>query len=1293
MKPPEAPPLDARLGPEATGRFLSNGRYHLFLTPTGSGYSECGGLRLNHWAGDRTEDADGFHFYLRDRDTAQVWQLGRGADDGSGSVGVTGAGRLDGRIDISHEQAGIECLSRVFIPPGLDMEVRRLSLRNLSNRTRTIEIRSLVEVVLNSAAAHAAHPVFSRLFLQTSVHPEERLLLAHRRPRGHGENFPELFHAVAGGEEWWYETDRSRFIGRRLPGEWPAALLAPQPGHGRVGNVLDPVLSHGVLLVIEPGGFASVDFSLGLAADADQARRLARQLADRDEVDLWMAGARELDRAHREAAGVARGEADHLEALAGSVLLGAAPRQPDAEGAGPLLPTHQTDLAELGLRPGRALALFDPDPASDSAVRADLTAWFNRMATYWGALALPIDALIIGPGAGANGAGSSIRRANPTSRQRSALRREARLLVETTIPSFDRVAPLKPIEAARTRMAAPPASAAPPGSHREPLRFDNGTGGFSADGREYVVRLDWRPGLGFKRPPLPWTNVIANEEFGLLVSEIGAGSTWSGNSREHRLTPWSNDPQLDPPGECFYIRDEESGRFWSPLPGPAPLPVDQEMRHGFGYSRATMVGEGLEHRTEIFVARHDPVRFTRIHLVNRSGRPRRLSFYGMNRLVLGTTPAETARFVSTGIDGMTGALMADNRNGGDFAGRVAFADVVASRPILGRSLTADRTAFIGLHGSVAAPIAVRHGGDLDGRTGNDLDPAFVHRIELELPADADVDVTFLLGDAASRDEARMLVGRYHATGEIGETWERVRRFWQEEFAPLQIRTPSPALDLMVNGWLPYQTMACRIWGRTAFYQSGGAHGFRDQLQDSASLMLLRPDLTREQILRHAAHQFVEGDVLHWWHPPGDAGIRTRFTDDLLWLPLLTGQYLAATGEAALLDEEVPYRTARLLDHEEDEAFLRSEPSDESGSVYEHCLRAIDRSLAVGAHGLPLFGTGDWNDGMNRVGRLGHGESVWMGFFLHQVLGEFLPLCEARGDRARADRYRKHRDDLRASLNDGGWDGAWYRRGYYDNGVPLGSITSDECRIDALAQSWAVLSGAAPADRAREAMDQVERQLISGPDRLIRLLTPPFEFTTEDPGYIKGYVAGVRENGGQYTHAATWVVRAMAELGRNNRAAALLDLLNPILNAATPEQVARYQVEPYVVAADIYSVAPHVGRGGWTWYTGSSGWMYRVALESILGLHWVGGKELHLAPCIPDDWPGFTIHWRYPGSRTVWNIEVTNPGRNGLGARTAHLDGVPTTIANGAAVIPLVDDGRTHRITLTTGAPVPVVATP
>jgi cyclic beta-1,2-glucan synthetase len=784
---------------------------------------------------------------------------------------------------------------------------------------------------------------------------------------------------------------------------------------------------------------------------------------------------------------------------------------------------------------------------------------------------------------------------------------------------------------------------------------------------------------------MPWVNVIANETFGFLVSESGAGYTWSRNSRENRLTPWYNDPVTDPYGEALYVRDEDARVFWSPLPGPVPLAAACEVRHGFGYTQWRHRSVDLEQEVLQFVPRHDPVKITRLRLTNTGDRTRRLSLFAYHRLVLGALAADSSRFVITEVDSDSGAILAQNRLNNEFYDAIVFAAAVAPPGAELIRCTGDRTAFVGRHGCLEVPAAVGDALELDGRTGAGLDPCAALQVTVHIEPGATVECSFLLGENTDKASARALVERYRRPAAIANALRAVRKFWTRTLSAVRIETPSPAIDLMVNGWLLYQDLSCRLWGRSAFYQSGGAFGFRDQLQDAAALIYSRPDLTRAQIVLHATHQFVEGDVLHWWHPPTGRGIRTHFSDDLLWLPYVTAFYVHTTGDWGVLDQSAGFVMARALEPDEDEACLFPQPAGEAADIYTHCCRALDRSLTCGAHGLPLMGTGDWNDGMNRVGREGRGESVWLGFFLYRVLGDFIPICERRAERVRAQRYPDYQAQLRSALDEAGWDGSWYRRAYYDDGTPLGSAQNEECRIDALAQAWAVLSKAAPPERAAQAMDAVERQLVSEEAGLIRLLTPPFDRDPHDPGYIKGYVPGIRENGGQYTHAAIWVVQALAELGRRERAAAYLEMLGPISHTRTPDQVAVYQVEPYVVAADIYGVSPHVGRGGWTWYTGSAGWMYRVALESVLGFRLDHGNMIRLKPCIPDHWPQFRITFRLFDEKTRYEIVVHNPTGCAATVQAVAIDGQPGDIEAGAARIPLVSDGCTHAVAVVLGS--------
>ena len=822
-----------------------------------------------------------------------------------------------------------------------------------------------------------------------------------------------------------------------------------------------------------------------------------------------------------------------------------------------------------------------------------------------------------------------------------------------------------------------PMAAASPRPERLPAsrmrgRFDTKTG-------EYRMHLPWS-GQGLDLPPMPWTNVIANPHFGCIVSETGAGYTWGRNSQANRLTPWSNDPVSDPHGEALYLRDEDSREFWSPLPGPAPAPVAYEARHGFGHSGFTLNWSGLHQETRIFVPAQDPVKITSLRLHNRGDALRRLSLYAYQRLVLGTRlPAIGA--IRSWREGA--ALCAGNAQAGDFAGGIAFACIVAGRPIL-EEFSCDRRSFIGDRGSLRAPAALCSEG-LDGAAGAQLDPCFAQRLRVDLQPGESVELHLVFGEALGEDELARLLGRYGDPAAIEAARTQAAEAWRDTLGAVRVQTPVARIDHLLNGWLPYQVLSCRMWGRSAFYQSGGAYGYRDQLQDAGNLCLLRPDLTRQQILLHAAHQFAEGDVLHWWHDaPIGRGLRTRFSDDLLWLPSVTAHYLQTTGDASVLDETAPFLRAPLLGEGQDEEYLKPETAG-SASVFEHCCRAIDRSLTRGSHGLPLMGTGDWNDGMNRVGREGRGESVWLGFFLVTVLDAFIPLTLQRGETQRAERYAVYRGQLGTALEQGGWDGGWYRRAYYDDGTPLGTHEAAECRIDGLVQAWSVLSGAASPERARQAMEAVCSELVDERQGLIRLLTPPFVDTPHDPGYIKGYVAGIRENGGQYTHAACWMIAAAARLRWRHRAAHWLAMISPGAHTRTAALRQRYKVEPYVIAADIYGSEPHEGRGGWTWYTGAAGWAWRVGLEEVLGLRLEQGHTLVLNPCIPDEWPEFSIDYRVPGSATRYLVQVRNPDRCAARIVAATLDGADLPLQEGQVRVNLERDGRTHQVALTLGS--------
>ena len=1290
----------AELDPIRAG-LLSNGTYRTLVRERGGGYSAFGDLALTRWRADALERLDGFQLYLRDLADGRWW---------SATTSLDGDRVLDrrfegspGRVRQGGTADGVEFQLDTCVLTQDPGELRHLVLRNHSARTRLIEVTSFCEIALLQLEADLAHPGFSRLFVQTEFESATGLLMARRRARRSGEIWPVLAHTLLGAGSLQVESDRGRFIGRGRDLSRPLAMQGSASLSGTTGSVLDPALCLRRVIEMAPGGEGTLLALLAASAETEDVRQMAIRLADDGERDRAFERAGEAARERFAECGLTPDQAARLEALAVALQCGPRGPRPTPRAADLARNAHQR-RQRLGLDSARPMVLIDERSADSSPDRESLARAFR----YWRSLGCEINAAVItgepsasGESAPAGDDGLRVFSAASLDREdldvvlaaarvvtREDWRADGSSAATTPLPADDagRTEPLRsrpalPAEGARKPVPeiSGPALPAP----AEALRFFNGYGGFSEPGDEYVIHVDCDAGGVVGLPPRPWVNVIANPRCGFLLSETGAGFTWSANSRERRLSPWANDPLLDPNQEALYLRDDESREFWSPLPGPSPAEGRYEVRHGFGYSVCRYTRGAIEQEVRAFVPVSDPVKLVQVRLVNHGSSARRLSLFGFQRLVLGELPIRSARFVETWLE--DGAVLARNPMSGEFAARVAFASLAVEGVPATLLYSGDRAEFLGPGGSLRSPRALSQV-NLMSRVGSGLDPCFAEQATFELAAGAAAEVLLLFGEGDHPDEARELLARYRESGAATQALADSRRSWQRLLGTIQVETPVPALDLMVNGWLLYQTVSCRMWGRSALYQSGGAFGFRDQLQDAAALVAVRPDWTRAQILLHAAHQFVEGDVLHWWHPPADRGLRTRFADDLLWLPYVTSHYVRATGDREILAEMVPYLKAGLLAEGQDEALVPAEPAHEFRELYEHCCRAIDRSMATGDHGLPLFGTGDWNDGMNAVGRLGRGESVWMGFFLYAVLGDFLPLCRAQGDQLRAVRYQEHRERLRTALELEAWDGEWYRRGWYDDGAPLGSKDSDECQIDALVQAWAVISGAAARPRTETAMNEVEARLVLEREQLVRLLDPPFDRTVHDPGYIRGYLPGVRENGGQYTHAALWVVRALFEIDRPHRAAKLLEMLSPVSHTASRAAADLYEVEPYVVAADVYGAPPHVGRGGWTWYTGSAGWMFRVVIESLFGMRFDAGNRLLVSPRVPIGWKALRVRYRPPGRGGVLEIDMKSTALRTAVVLSAELDGVALPVEAGEVTINLPEGAGTHQVNILLGDP-------
>jgi cyclic beta-1,2-glucan synthetase len=1276
---------------------LSNGRYSVMVTASGSGYSRWRDVAITRWREDTTCDGWGSYIYLRDLGSGRVWSAGyqpSGSEPDAYDVVFA-----EDKAEILRDDGAIRTRLEIAISPEDDAEVRRVSITNHDGGVKEIELTSYAEIALGRQPDDVAHPAFAKLFVETEFVPTLGAILATRRRRSDGD--PQVWAAhlvVVEGEasaEVQFETDRARFLGRGQTSRDPAAVRSGWPLSNTVGPVLDAVFSLRQRVRIPPGATVRLAFWT-LAAPT---REAIIDLADKHHDAMAFERATTLAWTHAQIQlrhlGVSTAEAHLFQRLANHVLfsnlgLRATP-EVIRQGAGkasmlwalgisgdiPIVLVHVADNDDLEIV-GQLLRAHDYWRLKQLAV--DLVIVNERGASYVQDLQSALDALVRRhhdmPKVAADGRGAvHVVRADLVSTELVDLMRAAARVVIHSSGSHGSLAE----QVDRTRDLSPPV--APPlwrapredGSQTHPprpdLEFFNGLGGFSAGGREYVTVLD-----GAVRTPAPWINVIANPALGFQVSTEGGGYTWAFNSQQNQLTPWSNDAVADPPGEAIYLRDEETGAVWTPTALPIREPGSRyTATHGQGFTRFGLIAHGVELDLCQFVPIDDPIKISRLTITNISAAVRRLSVTAYVEWVLGTSRSATAPFILTEIDPRTRAMFAQNPWNTEGGERVAFADLAGRQT----AWSGDRAEFIGRDGALARPRGLAPGAQLSNRVGAGLDPCGALQCSLTLAPGASAEVVFFLGETAGRSEAQALVAKYR-TIDLDTAFNDVAKQWDEVTGAVQVKTPDRALDVLLNRWLPYQTLACRIWARTGFYQASGAYGFRDQLQDVMALCVSRPDLARAHVLKAAARQFPEGDVQHWWLPETGRGIRTRVTDDRVWLAYVTAHYVDVTGDRSVLDERLAFLDGPTLHDGERDNFFQPTVSKKQASVFEHCALALDKSLAVGAHGLPLMGTGDWNDGMDRVGEGGKGESVWLGWFLCSTIGAFAPIAEARGELDRARGWRDHAEALKRSLDDQAWDGDWYRRGYFDDGSPLGSASNGECRIDSIAQSWGVISAAADPAHADRAMAAVDKYLVRVADKLVLLFTPPFELAAPDPGYIKGYPPGVRENGGQYTHAAVWAAFAYAELGDGDKAFEVLSLLNPIRHADSEVGVQRYMVEPYVISADVYSVEPHVGRGGWTWYTGSAGWFYRVALERLLGFR-VQGDKLLIDPCIPKSWASFDITFRRGGAH--YQIRVENPRGVCRGVRSVTLDGQAVC---GDLAVPLVDDGVGHTVLVILG---------
>jgi len=1265
---------------------LSNeGRYRVMITNAGGGYSNWKDIAVTRWREDSTCDNWGAFCYLRDAENGNFW---------SATYQPTlhrpekyEAIFSKGRAEFRRRDFDIDTHTIIVVSPEDDIELRRVHLTNRTRTNRIIDITSYAEVVLAPNGADLAHPAFSNLFVQTEIIYQRQAILCTRRPRSVDEHSPWMFHlmAVHGAEIRGisFETDRTQFIGRGNTVVSPQAMTISKSLSGSQGSVLDPIVAIQFKILLEPEGSATIDIVTGISESREEALNLVEKYQDMQIANRVF----ELAWTHSQVVlrqiNASESDAQLYGRLASSIIFANSSLRAEP---GILIKNHrgQSGLWAYSISGDMPIVLLQiEDPANINLVRqlvqahaywrlkglaVDLVIWNEDHAGYRqllqeqiiGLIAAGIEANIIDrPG------GIFVRSADQISNEdRILFQTVARAIISDTRGALaDQInrrgykeLPVSHFKATRTFRPNPQSDQV---LARKDLIFYNSIGGFTPDGREYVITTSKD-----RITPAPWVNVLANQGFGTVISENGMAYTWAENSHEYRLTPWYNDPVTDSSGETMYIRDEETGHFWSPTPLTDSESKLYLCRHGFGYSVFEHNEGGIVTELWIYVAIDASVKFSVLKVRNESERSCKLSATSYVEWVLGDLRNKSAMHVNTSADLNSSVIYAVNPYNPELANRVAFLQTDDTSC----SITCDRTEFIGRNGTLKNP-AVMSRSRLSGKNGVALDPCAAIQVPFDLAAGQRREIIFRLGTGRDMDDANSLIHRFRGSGSAYAALEAVWQYWNHTLGAVQIETPDLSLNVLVNGWLLYQTLACRLWARSGYYQSGGAFGFRDQLQDVMSLIHTKPNILRENLLLFASRQFPEGDVQHWWHPPSGRGVRTHCSDDYLWLPLATCRYVIGTGDTGVLDESIHFLEGRPVNPEDDSYYDLPNRSKEKSTLYEHCKRSILHGLRFGDHGLPLIGTCDWNDGMNKVGNQGKGESVWLGFFLFEVLTQFIKVAQARDDFEFVELCRNAAKKIQRNIEKNGWDGEWYRRAYFDNGLPLGSASNDECQIDSISQSWSVLSGAGDTDRSKIAMESVNKRLVRHEYSLVQLLDPPFDKSDLNPGYIKGYVPGVRENGGQYTHAAIWAAMAFSKLGDSKKAWEILKMINPINHAKTPEEVARYKVEPYIIAADVYALPPHIGRGGWTWYTGSAGWMYRLILESLLGLK-LETDKLYIDPCFPSDWVSFKINYRY--RETIYRITVTQV-HEGNPKLTVILDGTECQ----DKFIRLLDDLQEH----------------
>ena len=1256
--------IDERI---SRGNIIGNEKYVVAINQQGIGVSKFEENYINRFK--KTDDYDqGIFFYIKDIETNDIWSA-----TGEENCDKCTIQFMPDKNQFEKTKNGIKTKLKITVDANEPVEIRRLKIKNDTEKEKIFEVTSYFEPVLSRKEQDYAHQAFNNLFLVYKYDEELDAIVVKRRARDIHQDKKVFLIAKMQTNcekigETEFEINKEKFIGRNNLG-LPIMIRNSNPLSKKDGLTTEGIIALKNTVKVQPGEEVFVDLLLSVEYDKQTAIDNIKKYNITENITREFEIVKAKTEAEARYLEVKGKDIDIYQTIMSYVLFDNPLRQNQQLG---YKVYEQKDLWKYGISGDLPIITVTIKYVNDlyvikqvikayeylkiKNIKVELVIINEENYSYENYIRDEIESAILNSHLAymknIYGGIFVLSKSEMDIQDVNLIKFVSTIVIDSHLGTLENIiqdmeeevldnyrivekSEIKTMEEDTTKDVDIL-------SNTQNVKYYNEYGAFSEDGKEYIIRTN-----NDNKVPTTWSHIMANEKFGTVVTESNGGYTWYKNSRLNRVTSWNNSSSVNIPSEAIYLKDLDNGRIWSPTAMPKPDDKNYNAIFGFGYAKYIHSSDDILQELEVFVPQDESVKINILTLKNNAPKKKKVKIVYYLKPVLGEDEIKSDGYIKLQYEENANVLIAKNLYKTEEFENIVY--VSSSEKI--KSFTGNKKSFLG-KGGITNPSGL-HRMALDNDNGLGKKTCMAIELEVEIESFSDKKISIVMGADDNIVNAKDIAYKYSKVQNCNMELSKTKNKWNELLGRVQINTPYESLNIMLNGWTMYQTIVSRLLGRSGFYQSGGAFGFRDQLQDAFATKYIDTQILYNQIIKHSKHQFIEGDVEHWWHEENNRGIRTKFSDDLLWLPFAVIQYISYTGDYNILKVKTPYLQGAELQQHEKEKYDKYLPGDVEETIYEHCKKAIDRACNFGENGLPKIGIGDWNDGFSNIGPEGKGESVWLGFFLYMILEGFVKISENKHDKKNATKYREIMDRLRNYLNNNGWDGRWYKRAFADNGDVYGSMENEECKIDSIAQSWSVISGVGEENKKISAMESLEKHLVDTENGIIKLLDPPFYKGKLEPGYIKAYLPGVRENGGQYTHAAIWAIIAEAMLGKGDKAVELYRMITPIEHSRTKEAANKYKVEPYVIAADVYSYQNLAGCGGWTWYTGSSSWYYLAGIQYLLGLN-INHNIMTIRPCIPKEWEEYSIRFKF--GESIYNIKVKNPNRKNTGVERVILDG-------------------------------------